>query len=293
MQTLETLRKQIDSAHQLQSVISTMKALAVVNIRQYDAAVASLAEYSDTVEWGLQIVLRHRQGRIAEGEIAETRTLGVIVFGSEQGLAGQFNERIAQHAFQRMRRLGDDRLVLCAGERVAHRLEDRSQSIEDILPMPGSLVGITRNVQNILLKIEAWRWERNIDRIVLFYNSPISSASYEPRGQWLLPLDFGWLRRLRDRKWDSRSLPIVRDDWHTLTAALIREYIFVALYRAYAESLASENASRLQAMQSAEKNIDNRLDELNSRYQHLRQSSITEEILEIASGYEALGGVER
>jgi len=290
MQTLETIRSQIESAHQLQTVITTMKVLAAVNIRQYERAVGSLEEYSDTVEKGLQIVLRQREGRIAEGEFAESRTLGAIVFGSEQGLAGQFNERIADHAFQRMRRLGAERVVLCIGDRVAFRLRDRSQPVEATLSMPGSVAGITEHVQMTLLKIEEWRWQRDIERFVLFYNSPTSSASYEPRGQWLLPLDFAWLRRLQDRVWDSRSLPIFRDDWRSLTAALIREYIFVSLYRAFAESLASENASRLQSMQSAEKNIDERLGELNAKYQHLRQSSITEELLDIASGYEALNG---
>jgi F-type H+-transporting ATPase subunit gamma len=64
------------------------------------------------------------------------------------------------------------------------------------------------------------------------------------------------------------------------------------LFRASAESLASENASRLAAMQSAERNIEDRLDDLNRQYRHERQTSITEELLDIAAGFEALGGGE-
>lgn len=71
--------------------------------------------------------------------------------------------------------------------------------------------------------------------------------------------------------------------------ALIREYLFISLYRACAESLASENASRLAAMQRAEKNIDELLEDLASKFHQLRQSSIDEELFDVVAGYELLG----
>jgi F-type H+-transporting ATPase subunit gamma len=70
--------------------------------------------------------------------------------------------------------------------------------------------------------------------------------------------------------------------------ALIREYLFVSLFRACAESLASENASRLAAMQRADKNIDELLEDLRGSYYHVRQSGIDEELFEVVSGFEAL-----
>ena len=73
-----------------------------------------------------------------------------------------------------------------------------------------------------------------------------------------------------------------------LASALFRQYFFVSLYRACAESLASENASRLASMQIAEKNIAERLGELQAEFNHQRQSGITEELLDIVSGFEAL-----
>jgi len=72
--------------------------------------------------------------------------------------------------------------------------------------------------------------------------------------------------------------------------ALIREYLFVSLFRACAESLASENASRLAAMQRADKNIDELLETLNGKFQRMRQSGIDEELFEVISGFEALVG---
>jgi F-type H+-transporting ATPase subunit gamma len=71
-------------------------------------------------------------------------------------------------------------------------------------------------------------------------------------------------------------------------AILVREYLFISLYHAFAESLASENASRLSSMQAAQKNIAERLSDLNAEYRRQRQSSITAELLDIVSGFEAL-----
>ena len=74
----------------------------------------------------------------------------------------------------------------------------------------------------------------------------------------------------------------------TTLSALIREYLFISLFRACAESLASENASRLAAMQRAEKNIGELLETLHGNYHRLRQSGIDEELFDVISGYEAL-----
>lgn len=73
-----------------------------------------------------------------------------------------------------------------------------------------------------------------------------------------------------------------------LFTALIQQYLFVAIYRACAESLASEHASRLAAMQGAERNIEERLDELTREFHHQRQTTITEELLDIVAGVTAL-----
>jgi F-type H+-transporting ATPase subunit gamma len=73
--------------------------------------------------------------------------------------------------------------------------------------------------------------------------------------------------------------------------ALIREYLFVSLFRACAESLASENASHLAAMERADRNIDDLLEDMNGRFHQLRQSGIDAELFDVISGFEALGRV--
>ena len=86
----------------------------------------------------------------------------------------------------------------------------------------------------------------------------------------------------------SQPLPEVMAGGTVTIRALIREYLFVSLFRACAESLASENASRLAAMQRADKNIDELLEDLNRTFHRLRQSGIDEELFDVLSGVEAL-----
>jgi len=73
-----------------------------------------------------------------------------------------------------------------------------------------------------------------------------------------------------------------------LLAALVRQHLFISLFRAGAESAASEHATRLAAMQAAERNIDDHLDEMNGAYRQRRQALITEELLDVVAGFEAL-----
>jgi F-type H+-transporting ATPase subunit gamma len=109
----------------------------------------------------------------------------------------------------------------------------------------------------------------------------------------LLPLDAQWQQGLAHVRWPVGNLPEVIGGGTTTLRALIREYLFISLFRACAESLASENASRLAAMQRAEKNIDELLEDLNRTFHRLRQSGIDEELFDVVSGFEALSGEEK
>ena len=293
METLEGIKRRIDSVEDLQSIVKTMKALAAVSIRQYEKAVASLATYARTIELGFQVVLRNRPGELAATGVIRRRRLGAIVFGSDQGMCGQFNEQIAAYAIAGMAKLEtppENRLVLALGGRVVARLEEAGQPVEEVWPVPGAVAGITPLVQDILMKLNEWGSEQAIDQVFLFYNTPAADSPYRPHMLPLLPVDLERLRGLEKKPWPSHVLPTFSMEWDRLFSALIHQYLFVSLYRALAESLASENASRLAAMQAAEKNIEEKLVELNALFHHQRQSSITEELLDIVSGFEVLTG---
>jgi len=295
VQTSEALKRRIQSAQDLLGVVKTMKALAAVSIRQYQKAVESLSDYNRTVEMGLQIALRERRGGGAASDQVKVNRIGAIVFGSDQGLCGQLNNIIVAHATEEMGRIGvkkENRIVIAVGMRTADILEDTGQRVLEVLTTPSSTSGITPMVQDITVLLENWRFKRQIEHMYLFFNRYVSGATYRPTTVRLLPVDRKWLKDLEMKKWPSKTLPMFTMDWEALFRSLIREYLFVSLYRAFAESLASENASRLAAMQSAEKNIEERLEELFLQYHRQRQMTITEELLDIVAGFEALGGTK-
>jgi len=291
VQTPEALKRTIKSAQDLLGVVKTMKALAAVSIRQYQRSVESLADYNRTVEMGLQIILKDRQGAPEPPRQRAKKQLGAIVFGTDQGLCGQFNNIIAQHAVQELDRTDfkkEDRFFIVVGVKVADILSDTGENVFEILTQPGSTAGITAMVQDITLLLEDWRFKRSVENMVLYYNEYLSGATYRPRTLKLLPVDKIWLADLQKKKWDSRTLPMFNMDWERIFRSMIREYLFVSVYRAFANSLASENASRLAAMQNAEKNIEERLEELHVQFHRQRQMTITEELLDIVAGFEVL-----
>jgi F-type H+-transporting ATPase subunit gamma len=279
------------SAGDLLSVVKTMKALAAVSIRQYQRAVDSLKDYNRAVEMGLQVVLKEHMGATTARKGVSIKRLGVIVFGSDQGLCGQLNEQVSSFTMDFIKKSGvkkENRKVLCIGARVADHIEDAGQPIDELMSTPGSTAGITPLVQEIIMVIDEWHFKFNVDHFLLFYNKYLSGANYAPHSVQLLPVSREWLKEIARKKWDSKSLPIFRMDTDRIFSSLIREYLFVSLYRAFAESLASENASRLASMQNAEKNIEEQLQDLHVQFHRTRQMTITEELLDIVSGFEAL-----
>jgi F-type H+-transporting ATPase subunit gamma len=291
MQSLEGVRRRIDTAEELESVVKTMKGVAAANIRQFEAAVAALGEYARTVTLGLQALLASEPDRLLPEEPAAAGPLGAVVFGSDQGMCGRFNQQIAEHAAKALRAAPagpENRTVLVIGTRVVGLLEAAGVHVEERISPATSLPGITDLVQELLLRIQGWRSSGRAERVVLCYNEATGGATYGPRTLNLVPVDMEWLRGLRREAWPSRQLPAYTLRWERLLASLVRELLHMGLYRAAAESMASENASRLQSMQAAERNIEDKLADLEQQFRVQRQHQITEELLDIVSGFEAL-----
>ncbi len=291
--TTASLRRKISGAGDLQSVVRTMKAVAASSIGQYERSVRSLADYYHTVELGLGACLRARgQSPLIKERKRQTDAvvIGAVVFGSDQGLVGQFNDVVADYAVKTLAALPAKSRVWAVGERVHARLADAGLQLAGLYTVPNSVKAITPLVGQILVESEPHHSQREVAELHLFYNRPMSGPVYAPVGQRLLPLDENWQRKLAELPWPTGHLPEVMGGGNAILRALIREYLFVSLFRACAESLASENASRLAAMQRADKNIDELLDNLNGTYHRLRQSGIDEELFDVISGFEALVG---
>ena len=275
----------------LQSVVRTMKALAASSIGQYERSVSVLADYYRAVELGLGACLREIKpaaSAVVDQEPADSGPVGAIVFGSDQGLVGRFNEVVADYAIEHLAALPGEPQVWAVGERVSLHLSDAGLPVLTEFPVPDSARVIAPLIGQIQIESETHRAKHNYTRVSLFHNRPQPGALYEPVSQRLLPLDRKWHPGLARVPWPTRMPPQVMSGGTATLRALIREYLFISLYRACAQSLASENASRLAAMERADKNIDELLENLRGSFHQLRQSTIDEELFDLISGFDAI-----
>ncbi|MFK7818707.1 MAG: F0F1 ATP synthase subunit gamma [Planctomycetaceae bacterium] len=303
METLKALGRRVAVADDVRGIVGTMKAIAAANIRQFEASVDSMADYNRTLRLGFQIlfhecrVLDDREGALttpSDLRLIDTRRdrpgrFGAIVFGSDQGLCGRFNEEICEYTAQRMQSLGPDHAawsVISIGNRVQMQLAESGFTIAKAESAPRSLPGIGPFVQSLLPTVQRWQEEDAVERVFVFYNKRLAASNFQPTEIRLLPPDIQSMSKPRASDGEFATLPTYTMNRTELFRSLIRQYLFVSLFKACAESLASENASRIASMQAAEKTIENRLGELKSQLNERRQTAITEELLDIVTGYE-------
>jgi F-type H+-transporting ATPase subunit gamma len=287
--SLDGLRRKLNGAEQLGAVVRAMKAISASSILQYEKTIEALGQYRRSVELGLSLCLANGQP-LGIGTIrAADGPTGALVFGSDQGLVGRFNEVVADSATDFLRKIPGTKTVWAVGERVCPPLEAAGLTVRKRFVVPSSVAAITALVTEIQIEIEGYTAAERYSAIHVFHNSPRAAARYEVSMQRLLPLDAAWYQRLRKISWPTAQHAQVLGDRAGTLTALVREQLFISLYQACAESLASENASRLEAMQRAEQNIESVSDELRRSVNRLRQSSIDEELFDVVAGFNALG----
>lgn len=291
-QTLEGLQHKIKSGKDLGSIVSTMKSLAATNVQQYDRAVESLTQYFSTIEMGLSVVLKDIPIISQQSKKNEKGNALIIVFGSDHSLVGKFNEQIVTYSTNEIKeKIGlstnNHMYYFSVGEQVTNRLTSDGIKVNQNFELPSSVLAITDTVFTILSEIETYQSEYHVEDVVLVYNQPKKGASYSPTNQILFPVDLEKLSQ-KKRKWESNSLPTYHIASQELLSFLLKQYFFIVIYRTLAHSLAAENSARLVAMQAAEKNIDELLEELNTQYQQARQTEITDELLDIVAGFRTL-----
>lgn len=294
MQDLDSIKRTIASAEDLGAVVATMKTMAAVNIRQYETAAEALHDYTATVESGLAMLQSTSSDPLLELESASgIAHTGSIVIGSDQGMCGQFNEQVVQFAVAAEKSGASNCQtipLLCVGHRAADKLASMQISSAETLALPGSADGIPGMAQGLVSVIDRWRTNFSVRSIRLFHNRRERGASNEATETQLLPLPWERIRQRfeQQRGAADRSLATWTMDREALFSRYVHQWLFAKICRVLAESLAAENAARIAAMQSAQRNISDRLTELRSTFAQRRQTAITEELLDVVTGFEAL-----
>ena len=252
---LESLKRQLHSAEQLQSIVHTMRSFAAVNIRQYELAAQASEGYLKTVLKGLEMLRWLHPKKETFASMDSSSRVGVIVYGSDQGMCGSFNEQITASAHELISSQFDKQRVRLqiVGSRAADLMAAHGYEIDSLYEVPCFVGGISRLAYDLLPNFQAWMREYHLGTLIQFHNVRIRKTVWQPRHFRVLPFDMDEVLPERTSRWRSRSLPLINIDPQKLYFELVNQYLFVMLYRAIANSLAGENASRIASMQAAEK----------------------------------------
>ena len=290
MKTLEHFRDRIRTVSDIKTIVSTMKTLAAARIRQFESVANATNSYDETIELALQLLMQHPDCPLRLlPDSQPTRVVGMVLLGSDQGFCGRFNENIVANAVKfRDKEFANGEIRLIGlGRKLEAVLQTRGLDAEQIFSFPASVSGLNSLVHDVLQAVNQWRVKDQIDTIQLVYSQRRKAASPLVVRQQILPPSRQWLQSLASRPWGVNSLPICSVSWTTAFSSTVQQWLFIQVYRCIAESLASENSSRISAMRKAENNIDAHLEDLNLEFNRTRQQSITEELRDILAGVDA------
>lgn len=291
MATLEELSQRIEVAGDLQSVVRTMKTISAVAIRQHELAERAMSRYLENVELGLQVVLHDLGDSIADASAPASSDIAVVVIGSELGLCGGFNDKVARFTVESLRDSGDGpdrRRVLTIGARADAAWRADAEPPAAHQEAPATVDALTRTVGAVLTRLDQWRTQHGTARLDLFHHLSKSQGGTALVRRRLLPMDPAWLQELRGRPWASRRLPASTGAPKALFGRLVRQLVFARVAMAIMQSRTAEHGERLAAMQAADRSIADKIEALRFEYRVLRQNVITSELLDIMSGYEAI-----
>ena len=303
METLAVLTRRVEAAQELEAVTRMMKGMAAVGLRHFEEGRRTLDEYERVVEAGLQIALRGRRGRdVGRSRHGDGAALGLVVFGSNVGLCGPVNREVAasiERSIERNRITS----VVAIGDRLADELELAGIGpVEAVIDLPSTIEGISARVDDVLLWIDE-HVGRAVGRVELVVPELLDRQSIAPRSVVprsvvprsvvVVPTDPDRVRQIAARPWPTNHIPMHRGSWPRLVTTLTRELLLVQLHQAFVQTMAAVASSRLAAMDAAQRSVAERLDELHARHRMLRQSEITEELLDVVAGFETLTAPDR
>jgi len=292
--SLETLTRHMAGMESIHSVVHTMKTLSFLNAAPFEQAARAVQDYHQTVLDSLHAFFVATGGAELPNEPLGRRH--IVVFGSDHGLCGTYNEAIAVHIAKDLDGIAAEaRQIDCVGAQMADVLRDRRLGPGHVFLPAASVDGLARLANLLTQHIETAQNSSSSrgSSVELAYVSRAADGTQRPSVVPLLPLSNALVSELSGRPWQSRARPSFAMPPDALFRALIRAHVFASLVRAAAEAMLAENAARLALMQQAERSVEERLEALKSQANTLRQDEITTELLDVIVGFEALGASER
>ena len=291
MARLAEIRARIASLGELGEVVGAMRSLAAVRVQQARAALPGIRTYTDVVDAALAEALAlapPAQGAVKAAEPSRGGAALVIVFSSEHGFVGAFNERILDRAAIELARPKDRLLVV--GSRGAALAAERRMPRAWTTAMATRSDGVVETARRVAHEVYGRVAEGDLGRVAIVYARSSAGAAWEPTMSALLPFDpTPHLSRAGSRG----PRPLTNLAPGVLLGRLVDELVLAELMRAATESFASENGARLATMEAAHDNIERKLEELSGEERQRRQDEITTELLDVVTGAEAMAAAGR
>src|SRR4028118_2093885 len=316
MPNLKSIRDRIQSVKNTRKITEAMRLVAAAKVRRAQEQVTSTRPFADRlaqVLYGLQNRLRFEEANLPLLRQREAKTVGLLVISGDRGLCGAYNTNVIRRAENRAKELQQEGLnhnYVLVGRKAFQYFQRREQ------PMSANYMGLEQiptaaEASMIADELLSLFLSGTVDRVELVYTKFVSLISSRPVIQTLLPLDPQGLETPDDEIFrltsqggqfqvsrekvatPTKSLPrdmIFEQDPAQILEALLPLYLNNQLLRALQESAASELAARMTAMNNASENASDLIGSLTLTYNKARQAAITQEILEVCGGAEALNG---
>jgi F-type H+-transporting ATPase subunit gamma len=306
MATQKDVKNRIASIKNINKITRAMEMVAGARLRRAEQRIADLRPYAEGIRKLTRQASAHAGGIPRVPVLVERENVervGIVLITGDRGLAGAFNTNIIREGMrtgQRVREEGAEPVYSVVGRKGVSTLTFRKQEIA------ASYVGFTdrpafANAREIGEEMTARYVDEDLDRVELIYNHFVSPLTQHVWRQTLLPLQQADVvgEGVEEEQEDGEETEAERlqskSEWsyepepEQLLARLIPEYVTISVYRALLESAASELGARMTAMRNAAENAETMMGDLTLEMNRVRQAEITQEILEVVAGAEALG----
>jgi F-type H+-transporting ATPase subunit gamma len=301
--TQRDVKNRIDSVKNIRKITRAMEMVAAARLRRAEQRIAPLRPYAGAIRRMTRQAAEAAGGEVGKLPILqqheEENTIAILLITADRGLAGAFNSQILRAGIRGAQELeGDGRKTrfYASGRRGVSSLGFRGREVS------GAYTGFTErpafaNARDIAQDLMAAYVDGEIDRVDMFYNGYVSPLVQEVRRETLLPLQEATILEAGDGEQDEDSdgdesghhaLVEYEPGAEEILERLIPDYVEISVYRALLESSASELGARMTAMRNASENAGEVIDDLTLEMNRARQAEITQEIMEVVAGAEAL-----
>jgi F-type H+-transporting ATPase subunit gamma len=289
MATQQDIKRRISSVNNTKKITKAMELVAGSRLRRAQARIEALRPYADRMQQ-LVVDVAGNAGHMTDQPLLarrEVKTVAVVALTGDRGLAGAFNANVVRGALEiarEQRAAGNEVVWLVIGRRGASTLRFRRQTIT------ADYTGITdrpayADAQAIARRVAELYEQGEVDRVVMVYNHFLSALSQRLDEVELLPVPE---EAITGEAVTIEGSFIYEPDEREILHDLIPTYLEITIYRALLESTASEHGARMTAMRNASDNAGTLIDDLTLKMNRARQAEITQEILEVVAGADAL-----